>query len=204
MITLLITIHVICCLGLITIVLLQAGKGAGLAATFGTAAVESALGAQASDFLKKITTVMAVLFMLTSLGLAFTTARKSSSVVKTPKPLVTTQTTTEKEKTLPGLEGKSKEELQQVLKEITKDLPLGEKAKTDSSVASSPTDSTETATSSTTSSQEVPVETTASTSESNVSPKAVEEKAESQPGLLQESAVASGNLKESSAQDTAN
>lgn len=140
----LIVIHVICSLGLITTVLLQAGKGAGLAATFGTAAVESALGAQASDFLKKITTVMAVVFMLTSLGLAFTTARKSASVVKTPKPSVATQSVAQEENTLPGLEGKSKEELQEVLKEITKDLPLGEKAKTDPSVAPSPAASTET------------------------------------------------------------
>lgn len=147
MITFLVIIHVICCLGLITTVLLQAGKGAGLASTFGAAAVESALGAEASDFLKKMTTVMAVVFMLTSLALAFMTSRKSSSVVKPVKPSASQSQTVERrvkvtpqgeeveEKIIPGLEGKSKEELQKVLKEITKDLPLGEKAKADTQTA---------------------------------------------------------------------
>lgn len=145
MIAFLIIIHVICCLGLITIVLLQAGKGAGLASTFGASAVESALGAGASDFLKKVTTVMAVAFMLTSLSLAFLTARRSASVVKEVKP-ASQQTepitgpgrvTLEGEdagedKVLKGLEGKSKKELQKVLKEITEQLPIGDKTdKTD-------------------------------------------------------------------------
>ncbi len=187
----LIVIHVVCSLGLITTVLLQAGKGAGLAATFGTAAVESALGAQASDFLKKITTVMAVLFMLTSLGLAFTTARKSSSVVKIPKPSVATQPIAQEESTLPGLEGKSKEELQEVLKEITKDLPLSEKAKSDSTVATSPAVTTQTAPATATS-QETAIGTTTSNIETNTSSESVEEVAESQP------------LKEIPIQDTAN
>jgi len=142
MISFLIIIHVICCLGLILIVLLQAGKGAGLASTFGSQAVESVLGAGASDFLKKVTTVMAVMFMLTSLSLAFLTARRSASVMKQVKPVE--QTTGNEgvsrnvkvtpdgkevveERVIPGLEGKSKEELQQVLKEITEKLPLGQK-----------------------------------------------------------------------------
>jgi len=139
MIAFLIVIHVICCLGLILTVLLQAGKGAGLASTFGAQTVESVLGAGASDFLKKVTSVVAVVFMLTSLGLAFLTARKSASVLKetkvpqqsegvsrqikvTPEGEVVTE-----EKIIPGLEGKSKKELQQVLNEITQKLPLGQK-----------------------------------------------------------------------------
>jgi preprotein translocase subunit SecG len=141
MIAFLIVIHVICCLGLILTVLLQAGKGAGLASTFGAQTVESVLGAGASDFLKKVTSVVAVVFMLTSLGLAFLTARKSASVLKetrvpqqsegvsrqtkvTPEGEVVTE-----EKIIPGLEGKSKKELQQVLNEITQKLPLDQKKK---------------------------------------------------------------------------
>jgi preprotein translocase subunit SecG len=141
MIAFLIVIHVICCLGLILTVLLQAGKGAGLASTFGAQTVESVLGAGASDFLKKVTSVVAVVFMLTSLSLAFLTARKSASVLKeakvaqqsegisrqvkvTPEGEVVTE-----EKIIPGLEGKSKKELQQVLNEITQKLPLGQKKK---------------------------------------------------------------------------
>lgn len=142
MVALLVIIHVVCCLGLIAIVLLQAGKGAGLASTFGAQAVESALGAGASDFLKKVTTVMAVIFMLTSLSLAFFTARKSASVVREVKPPAQQQqggTVSRQirmtpegeqvvdEKILPGLEGKSKEELQKILKEITETIPAGSK-----------------------------------------------------------------------------
>jgi preprotein translocase subunit SecG len=141
MIAFLIVIHVICCLGLILIVLLQAGKGAGLASTFGAQTVESVLGAGASDFLKKVTSVIAVVFMLTSLGLAFLTARKSASVLKETKPLQQSEGVSRQvkvtpegevvteEKIIPGLEGKSKKELQQVLNEITQKLPLGQKKK---------------------------------------------------------------------------
>jgi preprotein translocase subunit SecG len=142
MIAFLIIVHVICCLGLILIVLLQAGKGAGLASTFGSQAVESVLGAGASDFLKKVTTVMAVMFMLTSLSLAFLTARRSASVMKQVKPVEQNSVNegvsrnvkvtpdgkeVVEERVIPGLEGKSKEELQQVLKEITEKLPLSQK-----------------------------------------------------------------------------
>ena len=149
MIAFLIIIHVICCLGLILIVLLQAGRGAGLASTFGASAVESALGAGASDFLKKATTVMAVIFMLTSLSLAFVGARKSASVMKntpaqTQAPAGVPESSTTRqvkvtpegkeiveEKKTPGFEKKSQKDLQQVLKEVAEKIPLGQKSQKD-------------------------------------------------------------------------
>ncbi|KMY66849.1 preprotein translocase subunit SecG [Desulfocarbo indianensis] len=63
-------IHVVACLALILVVLLQAGKGASIGAAFGGASQTVFGSAGATPFLAKLTTVVAVLFMLTSLGLA--------------------------------------------------------------------------------------------------------------------------------------
>ncbi|MDP8219141.1 MAG: preprotein translocase subunit SecG [Candidatus Theseobacter exili] len=82
MYALLIVIHLVACLGLIVTVLLQAGKGSGLSGTFGAGSIQSAFGTQASDVMKKATTVLAVAFMLTSLSIAFISSIRSSSVMK--------------------------------------------------------------------------------------------------------------------------
>jgi len=83
MIVLLVIIHVIVCIALIMIVLLQTGKGADIGAAFGGGASNTLFGTTgASTFLTKATTVAAVVFMLTSLGLAYLAShRPSSSVV---------------------------------------------------------------------------------------------------------------------------
>ena len=63
-------IHVIVCLILIVAVLLQSGKAADLAGAFGGAGSQSVFGPRsAATLLSKMTTISAVLFMLTSLGL---------------------------------------------------------------------------------------------------------------------------------------
>lgn len=70
--TLLITLHVMVCIALIIIVLLQAGKGAEIGATFGAGSSQTVFGATGSrDFMSKLTTAAAVVFMLTSLTLAY-------------------------------------------------------------------------------------------------------------------------------------
>ena len=69
--TLVIVLHVIACLGLILIVLLQTGKGANVGAAFGGSSQTVFGSSGAVTFLAKITTLVAVLFMLTSLSLAF-------------------------------------------------------------------------------------------------------------------------------------
>jgi preprotein translocase subunit SecG len=72
MATLLITLHVLVCISLIIIVLLQAGKGAEVGATFGAGSSQTVFGASGSrDFLSKLTTAAAIIFMLTSLTLAY-------------------------------------------------------------------------------------------------------------------------------------
>ncbi len=74
--TLLLIIHVIVCFALIAIVLLQGGKGADIGATFGAGASQTVFGATGGQsFMSKVTTGAAVIFMLTSLFLAYYYAR---------------------------------------------------------------------------------------------------------------------------------
>ena len=63
----LLVIHIICCIGVILIVLLQAGKGASLGAAFGGGSSQTVFGASGATFINKITWVMAAAFMATSL-----------------------------------------------------------------------------------------------------------------------------------------
>jgi len=74
----LITLHVTVSAILISMVLLQKGKGADIGAAFGGAS-QTVFGPRgAQSFLSKLTTGAAVIFMITSLTLAFTTAKRSS------------------------------------------------------------------------------------------------------------------------------
>ncbi len=74
----LISIHIVVSVILISMVLLQKGKGADIGAAFGGAS-QTVFGPRgAQSFLSKLTTGAAIVFMLTSLGLAITTSKKSS------------------------------------------------------------------------------------------------------------------------------
>lgn len=68
--TVVLIIHILACVSLILVVLLQTGKGASMGAAFGGSSQTVFGSAGATPFLAKMTTVVAVLFMLTSLGLA--------------------------------------------------------------------------------------------------------------------------------------
>lgn len=82
MTTLILVVHVIVSMALILIVLLQTGKGAEMGASFG-GSNQTVFGSQgATTFLSKITTAAAVLFMLTSLSLAYFASRRTTSVMK--------------------------------------------------------------------------------------------------------------------------
>jgi preprotein translocase subunit SecG len=75
---LLIVIHVVVCIALIMIVLLQTGKGADMGAAFGGGSSQTLFGSTgASTFLSKATTVAAIVFMLTSLTLAYMSGGRS-------------------------------------------------------------------------------------------------------------------------------
>ena len=75
---LLIIVHVVVCVALIMIVLLQTGKGADMGAAFGGGSSQTLFGSSgASTFLSKATTVAAIVFMLTSLTLAYMSGGKA-------------------------------------------------------------------------------------------------------------------------------
>ena len=65
-------LHVLACLFLIVVVLLQRGKGAEMGAMFGAGAGSTVFGSRgAANFLTRMTTAAAVVFMVTSLTLAY-------------------------------------------------------------------------------------------------------------------------------------
>lgn len=82
MFALLIVFHVLICIALIIVVLLQSGKGAEIGASFGAGASQTVFGAAGGKtFMGKLTTAIAVIFMLTSLTLAYFYGRPGSSSV---------------------------------------------------------------------------------------------------------------------------
>lgn len=79
--TLLLTIHIILCFLMIIVVLLHRGKGAELGPAFGGGSSQTLFGPRgAATFLNKVATVVAVLFMLSSLFLTYITTRSKSVV----------------------------------------------------------------------------------------------------------------------------
>jgi preprotein translocase subunit SecG len=81
MTTLLIALHIAVCLFLICIVLLQHGKGADIGASFGGSS-QSLFGTEGPiPLLNKITTLAAIIFMGTSVALAYISTEKSSGSV---------------------------------------------------------------------------------------------------------------------------
>ncbi|HYV17592.1 MAG TPA: preprotein translocase subunit SecG [Verrucomicrobiae bacterium] len=80
---LLYVIHGIVCLVLILVVLLQSGKAADLAGAFGGGGSQTALGSRgAATVLSKATSICAIVFMLSSLGLAILGSRSGGSVLE--------------------------------------------------------------------------------------------------------------------------
>ena len=96
--------HVLLAVGIIGLVLLQRGKGAEAGAGFGAGASGTVFGARGSaSFLSRSTAVMATLFFITSLALAYLGGRPVSSssvmdtapVAKTEAPATTSGTQTQ-------------------------------------------------------------------------------------------------------------
>jgi len=77
MTTLIVIVHVIVCISLVIIVLLQAGRGAEIGAAFGGAS-QTIFGSSGSGgFLSKLTTGAAIIFMITCLSLSYFASRRS-------------------------------------------------------------------------------------------------------------------------------
>ncbi|MBI3696134.1 MAG: preprotein translocase subunit SecG [Acidobacteria bacterium] len=81
MMALLVSVHVLTCVFLIIVVLLQSGKAADLAGAFGGMGSQTAFGPRgAATVLSKATTGAAVLFMITSITLSIVATRRGSTV----------------------------------------------------------------------------------------------------------------------------
>jgi preprotein translocase subunit SecG len=73
-------VHVVVCIFLIAVVLLQSGKSADIAAAFGGMGSQTAFGTRtAATVLTKATTWAAVIFMLTSITLSIFASRRTAS-----------------------------------------------------------------------------------------------------------------------------
>jgi preprotein translocase subunit SecG len=70
--TVVIVVHLLVAIGVVVLVLLQQGKGADAGASFGSGASATVFGSQGSStFLSRFTAILAGVFFVTSLGLAF-------------------------------------------------------------------------------------------------------------------------------------
>lgn len=79
-------LHILISLFIIGVVLLQSGKGAEMGASFGSGGSQSVFGAGGGgNFMTKLTTTAAIIFMLTSLSLAYFSGHMSSSSIMSGK-----------------------------------------------------------------------------------------------------------------------
>ena len=70
--TILIVVHILLAVGLVSLVLIQHGKGADMGAAFGSGASATVFGARgAASFLSRATALLATLFFVTSMALAY-------------------------------------------------------------------------------------------------------------------------------------
>ena len=94
--TALIVLHLVICIALIMIVLLQTGKGSEIGAVFGSSSQTLFGSTGGSTFFGKLTAAVAIVFMITSLVLASRSSRvPKESVMSGVKPAVTAPATTE-------------------------------------------------------------------------------------------------------------
>src|SRR5262245_25938986 len=81
MIVVITIIHVVVSIGLILVVLLQTGKGAEVGAVFGGSSSTIFGSSGAGNFLTRLTTGMAIVFMITSLTLGYFAGKKPSATI---------------------------------------------------------------------------------------------------------------------------
>ncbi|WP_407295463.1 preprotein translocase subunit SecG [Stutzerimonas zhaodongensis] len=79
--TVVIVVHLLVAIGVVALVLLQQGKGADAGASFGSGASATVFGSQGSaTFLSRFTAILAGVFFVTSLGLAFFATRQADQL----------------------------------------------------------------------------------------------------------------------------
>jgi len=86
MMALVVGVHILVCLLLIILVLIQRGRGSGLVESF--SGVESMFGTKTNAFLTRSTTVLSIVFFFTCLTLALLSVRQSKSLMRQRPPAV--------------------------------------------------------------------------------------------------------------------
>ena len=87
------TVHILVALGIIGLVLMQHGKGADMGAAFGSGASGSLFGSSGSaNFLSRMTGVLAAVFFVTSLALAYVASNKPKTTGSVMQETVQSQT----------------------------------------------------------------------------------------------------------------
>ncbi len=82
--TLVTVIHVISCILLVLVVLLQSGKGAEISTSLGGSSQTIFGSAGGGNFFTRLTEVLAALFMITSLGLTYLSSQSQRSLFEQP------------------------------------------------------------------------------------------------------------------------
>lgn len=99
--TIVLVIHVLLAVGLIGLVLIQHGKGADAGASFGSGASATVFGARGSgSFLARATTILALLFFCTSIGLYYLASKRDNSydsVLKNTSQVIETEVKSEED-----------------------------------------------------------------------------------------------------------
>lgn len=121
MMSLIIAIHIIICILLIAIILVQRGRGGGLVESL--SGVESMFGTKTTSFLSRITTVLSILFFLTCLSLAVLSARQSRSLIRDTKEEAVKESPAVQEAPVPQVAAPEEKK-----EEAVKEEPAAEKA----------------------------------------------------------------------------
>ena len=113
------TVHILAAVGVIGLVLVQHGKGADMGAAFGGGASGSLFGATGSaNFLSRSTAVLATIFFVTSLTLAFIASNKPKTTGSVMQGVVQSQPVS-----APSTEGSAKTESPVNADSKTKEIP---------------------------------------------------------------------------------
>src|SRR6218665_3774489 len=85
--TVVIVVHLLGAIGVVGLVLLQQGKGADAGASFGAGASGTVFGSQGSaTFMSRFTAILAAVFFITSLGLAYFAKEKADNLTQAGLP----------------------------------------------------------------------------------------------------------------------
>ena len=92
-------LHIVMCIVLILVILLQTGRGADMGAVFGSGSSQTVFGSSGpGTFFGKVTTVIATIFMLTSLWLSYSATTHKGSIMEGSVKSVVEQTVPKKQK----------------------------------------------------------------------------------------------------------